>query len=249
VDGGGGPTPTERLTALANQLLARHGILTRDAVAAEGVPGGFAALYPVLAVLEEQGRIRRGYFVAGLGGSQFADSGALDRLRELREGTADEPGAVVLGAADPANPYGATLPWPKPGERLVRVPGAHVVLVDGRLAGYVSRDERELCVFLPEAEPARSAVGRAAAKALTTWAVRMGRPGLGWSPDEEVPASRGPLASFLAAAGFQPFGPGFRLRSSERPYPAGISGGADSRTTCVNEASSRSGGGDSGEDA
>ncbi len=248
VDGRGGPTPTERLTALANQLLARHGILTRDAVAAEGVPGGFAALYPILAALEAQGRIRRGYFVAGLGGSQFADPGAVDRLRELREGTPDEPTAIVLGATDPANPYGATLPWPRPGERLVRVPSAHAVLVDGRMAAYVSRDGRELRVFLPEAEPARSAVGRAAAKALATWAVRTGRPGIGWSPDEEVPASRGPLASFLAAEGFQPFGPGFRLPSSEHPQLAGTSGGSYRRTSHVSDAFSRSRGGTPGED-
>lgn len=216
LDGRGAPTPAERLTALAGQLLARHGILTRDAVAAEGVPGGFAALYPVLRALEEQGRIRRGYFVAGLGGSQFADPGALERLRGLREETAGDPAAAVLAATDPANPYGATLPWPKEGERLARVAGAHVVLVDGRLAVYLSRDERELRPFLPEAEPARSIIGRAAGSALATWAFRTGRAGFGWSADEAVPASRGPMARFLVEAGFQPFGAGFRLRLPER---------------------------------
>jgi len=212
VSGSDVPTPTERLTAHAGQLLARHGILTRDAVMAEDLPGGYAALYPVLTALEEQGRIRRGYFVAGLGGSQFADPGALDRLRTLREIISEGSWAVVLSAADPANPYGMVLPWPKDGARLARAAGAHVVLVDGVLAAYVSRDERELSVFLPEAEPSRSRIAEAAAKALAGWARRTARPSLGWSGDEEVPASRGPLAPFLTAAGFQASGPGFRLR-------------------------------------
>jgi ATP-dependent Lhr-like helicase len=206
------PTPTERLTALAGQLLTRHGILTRDAVLSEAVPGGYATLYPVLTALEEQGRIRRGYFVAGLGGSQFADPGALDRLRALREIVSEQSWAVVLSATDPANPYGMLLPWPKEGARLARAAGAHVVLVDGLLAAYVSRDERELSLFLPETEPSRPHIAEAAAKALANWALRTARPNLGWSMDEEVPASRGPLAPFLIAAGFQVAGPGFRLR-------------------------------------
>jgi ATP-dependent helicase Lhr and Lhr-like helicase len=212
----GGPTPTERLAALAEQLLARSGIVTRDTVAGEGVAGGFAALYPVLATLEEQGRIRRGYFVAGLGGSQFADPGALERLRMLRDGAPEQPQAVVLGAADPANPYGAVLPWPKEGARLARVAGAHVVLVDGALTVYLSRDQREVRVFLPGHEPARSAAGRVAAAAMASWALRTGCPSLGWAPGADA-ATRGPLAPFLAAAGFQAFGPGFRLRSAEGP--------------------------------
>ena len=106
-----------RAKALAEQLLARHGVLTRPAVMAEGVAGGFSALYPVLKALEEAGRVRRGYFVAGLGGSQFALPGALDRLRAVREAAADDEGATaaaVLAATDPANPYGGVLPWPVP---------------------------------------------------------------------------------------------------------------------------------------
>jgi len=206
------PTPTERLTALAGQFLARHGVLTRDAVTGEDAPGGFAALYPVLAALEEQGKIRRGYFIAGLGGSQFADPGALDRLRAVREIVSEGSWAVVLSATDPANPYGTVLSWPKDGARLARAAGAHVVLVDGLLAAYISRDGRELSVFLPETEPSRSRVAEAAAKALAGWALRTGRPSLGWSADQEVPASRGALTPFLIAAGFQAFGPGLRLR-------------------------------------
>ena len=106
------PSSTDRALALAEQLLARHGVLTRDAVMAEDPPGGFGAIYPVLKGLEEAGRVRRGYFVAGLGGSQFAHPGALERLRALREPDPDAPRAVVLAATDPANPYGAALPWP-----------------------------------------------------------------------------------------------------------------------------------------
>ena len=129
------PSPTERLKALAEQLLKRHGVLMRDAVAFEAVPGGFPAVYPVLRTLEEAGRIRRGYFVAGRGGLQFADPGALERLRAVRDPDPDSPRAVALAAADPANAYGAALPWlklaetdadePRSGARLARTAGAH----------------------------------------------------------------------------------------------------------------------------
>ena len=134
---GAGDADASALKALAEQLLARHGVLTREAVLAEGVTGGFATLYPVLKALEEAGRMRRGYFVAGLGGSQFAQPGALDRLRALRETSADPrgpdaaPPAVVLAATDPANPYGAALPWPEGVAGAMRAAGTHVVLVDG----------------------------------------------------------------------------------------------------------------------
>ena len=108
---------TERMHALALALLERHGVLTREAVAAEAVAGGFSAVYPVLRAMEEAGRIRRGYFVDGLGAAQFAQAGALDRLRAVREpagasGSA-EPRIHLLAAADPANPYGAALAWPR----------------------------------------------------------------------------------------------------------------------------------------
>jgi ATP-dependent Lhr-like helicase len=140
-----GPTTTERLHALSLALLERHGVVTREAVAADGVDGGFSAVYPVLRAMEDAGRIRRGYFVDGLGAAQFALAGALDRLRAVRE-PADPPdsGAVyLLAAADPANPYGAALPWPRRGETdrrpLQRAAGAYVVLVDGRAVLYLER--------------------------------------------------------------------------------------------------------------
>ncbi len=207
----GQATPTEHLHARAEALLGRHGVVTRDAVASEGLAGGFAAVYPVLAALEEAGRIRRGYFVAGLGGSQFAHGGALERLRALRE-TAGEAQAVVLAATDPASAYGAALPWPEPaGVRLARAAGAHVVLVDGVLALFSSRGESELATFLPGEEPARSRVARAAATALAGWARRSGRSFFGETVADGQPLAHGALAPHLLAAGFVPAGAGFRL--------------------------------------
>jgi ATP-dependent Lhr-like helicase len=205
------PSPTERAKALAEQLLARHGVLTRDAVVSEGVAGGFAAVYPVLRALEEQGRVRRGYFVAGLGGLQFADAGALDRLRARREADPEEATSVVLSAADPANPYGAALPWPRREEtRLQRSAGSHVVLVDGALAAYLGRGAGEVAALLPDEEPLRSRTGAATARALAEWCSRTGHSAVGWSAAAGLPLAQGPLGPFLAAAGFERSGPGFR---------------------------------------
>ncbi|HEX2272888.1 MAG TPA: DEAD/DEAH box helicase [Acidimicrobiales bacterium] len=141
-------SPTERAHALAAVLLDRHGVLTREAVRGEGHAGGFAAVYPVLRAMEESGRVRRGYFVAGMGGAQFALPGAVDRLRARRDAGGDEAkGALVLAATDPAHAYGLTLPWPVPGLR--RVAGAYVVLVDGEGALYVERGGRGLVALRP----------------------------------------------------------------------------------------------------
>lgn len=220
------PTDTERMKALAEQLLTRHGVLTRDAIVAEDVPGGFSGIYPVLRALEDAGRIRRGYFVAGRGGLQFAQPGALDRLRALREGDDDDPGGVVLAATDPANPYGAALPWPRDsGARLQRAAGSFVVLVEGRLAAYVSRGGGEVVPLLPEQEPLRSKVARAAALALARWAEGRRQAALGWAGTTD-PLAEGPLADFLREAGLVRSGPGFRRegraleRSAERPGSA-----------------------------
>jgi ATP-dependent Lhr-like helicase len=136
---------TERLHATALALLDRHGVVTREAVATEGVEGGYAAVYPVLRALEEAGRIRRGYFVDGLGAAQFALAGALERLRAVREParSAGDRETHMLAAADPANPYGAAVPWPRRGEEdrrpLQRAAGAYVALVDGVAALYLER--------------------------------------------------------------------------------------------------------------
>jgi ATP-dependent Lhr-like helicase len=131
--------------ALAELLLERHGIVTRDAVRAEGIPGGYSAVYAELKALETLGLCRRGYFVEGLGGAQFALGGAVERLRELRSLEDDDPDVLVLAAAEPAQPYGASLPWPKrAGARAARVAGAHVVLLGGEAALFVERGGRSL---------------------------------------------------------------------------------------------------------
>jgi ATP-dependent Lhr-like helicase len=142
------PSPTEFAHASALQMLERHGVVTREGVRAEGVPGGFAAVYPVLRALEEAGRARRGWFVAGLGAAQFALPGAVDRLRAHRNVDSDDPARVkVLAATDPAQPYGAALPWPEHGSRPARAAGAFVVLVDGACAAYVERGGKSLLTF------------------------------------------------------------------------------------------------------
>jgi ATP-dependent Lhr-like helicase len=140
-----GVSPTQRAHALASALLDRHGVLMREAVRGEGHPGGFAAVYSVLRAMEDSGRVRRGYFVAGMGGAQFALPGAVDRLRANRE--RDDGGALVLAATDPANVYGLTLPWPVAGPR--RVAGAYVVYVGTEAALYVERGARGLVALRP----------------------------------------------------------------------------------------------------
>jgi len=171
---------TERATALAAQLLDRYGVLVRDAVAAEDVPGGFSAVYQVLKAMEDAGRARRGYFVEGLGGAQFAVPGAIDRLRAVREraplgrgdgdgwldgGRAPEepPTAVALAATDPANPFGAALAWPDPvpgaPRSAKRAAGAYVVLLDGRLLVYAERGGRSLLTFSADADDLAAAAG------------------------------------------------------------------------------------------
>ena len=137
------PAPAQRARALAETLLDRHGVLTRAAVLAEGIPGGFSAVYGELRMMEEAGRCQRGYFVEGLGGAQFAAPTAVERLRDVRDADPDAP-AIVLSAIDPANPYGAALPWPAAARRPARVAGAWVVLAGGRPALYVERGGRGL---------------------------------------------------------------------------------------------------------
>jgi ATP-dependent Lhr-like helicase len=135
------PAVGPRWRAQAELMLERYGIVTRETVLAEGIPGGFATLYAELGNLELLGTARRGYFVEGLGGAQFALPGAVERLRSLPE---DNGSFLLLAATDPANPYGASLPWPKPasGRRPARAPGAHVLLRDGAPVLYVERGGR-----------------------------------------------------------------------------------------------------------
>jgi ATP-dependent helicase Lhr and Lhr-like helicase len=152
----GAVTDTLRAASWADVLLDRQGVVTRAGVASEAVRGGFTSVYPILQRMEETGRIRRGYFVEGMGGAQFAAPGAVDRLRTPSDGR-----TVVLAATDPANPHGSVLPWPDvPEGRLARVAGAYVVMHDGRLVAFF--DGRHLRVLDPDPE-LRNPVGAALA--------------------------------------------------------------------------------------
>jgi len=147
------PEPAERRQAWAELMLERHGILTREQVLAEGLPGGFSALYPALSDLETLGVARRGYFVEGLGGAQFALPGAVERLRSQRDRD-DAP--LVLGATDPAQPYGASLAWPRresEGRRPSRADGALVVLAGGEPVLHLDRGGRALITLVDPADP------------------------------------------------------------------------------------------------
>ncbi|TME46217.1 MAG: DEAD/DEAH box helicase [Chloroflexi bacterium] len=132
---------TEYLHATAGTLLQRYGVLTREAALAENINGGFAALYPVLRAMEETGKIRRGYFIDGLGGLQFALPGAVDRLRAARD---DQASIVALAATDPASPFGTSIPWPEHESRMARAAGAYIVVDAGELRLYLERGGRSL---------------------------------------------------------------------------------------------------------
>ncbi|WP_436739260.1 ATP-dependent helicase [Streptomyces sp. BBFR102] len=218
------PDPTLRAHALARTLLDRHGVVTRGAVAAEGVEGGFSAVYRVLSAFEDSGQARRGYVVEGLGAAQFAMDGAVDRLRASATAAERETGgqprqALVLAAADPANAYGAALPWPEPptgaGHKPGRKAGAMVVLVDGELAMYMERGGKTLLAWPsttaddpsapdPRLEGAAHALaGSAAGGSLGTVTV---------ARINGEPALTSPVGTYLENAGFHATPRGLRLR-------------------------------------
>jgi ATP-dependent Lhr-like helicase len=206
--------PTRRAHAAAEGLLDRHGVVTRGAVMSERTPGGFAAAYRVLSTFEESGRCRRGYFVDGLGAAQFGTAGAVDRLRSfVRSAPPDKLEAVTLAATDPANPYGAALPWPaqEAGHRPGRKAGALVVLVEGELALYVERGGRTLLTFADDEETVAAAID-----ALGT-AVRRGALGRLTVEKADGASILGhdsePLRRALEAAGFVATSKGLRLRA------------------------------------
>ena len=217
--------PTRRAHAVAERLLDRHGVVTRGAVMSERVAGGFAAVYKVLSAFEETGRCRRGYFVGSLGAAQFGTSGSVDRLRTFAEVPDDaKPVAIALAATDPANPYGAALPWPdRPekaegegasGHRPGRKAGALVVLVDGALTMYVERGGKTLLTW-PDArgdagllEPAAHALAEAARRGA------LGRITVERADGEQLLGSGlTPLRLALSAAGFVSTPRGLRLRA------------------------------------
>jgi ATP-dependent Lhr-like helicase len=143
--------PAGRRRAQAELLLERYGIVTREQVLAEGIPGGFSSLYDSLAALETIGIARRGYFVEGLGGAQFALPGAVERLRAQRDDDAAPP--VVLAATDPAQPYGAALKWPETARRPARQAGAYVVLAGAEPVLFVERGGKGLQVLVEADDP------------------------------------------------------------------------------------------------
>jgi len=187
-------SPTESAAMRVDQLLDRHGILVRDTALAESLPGGFAGAYPILTALEDVGRVRRGYFVEGLGGTQFAAAGAVERLRTAT----DHPGeAVVIAAADPANPLGSAIPWPDHAGRPSRAAGAFVVFVGGRPTAFVERGGRSILGF--GADPGDLT---AAATALAELASRRLRRMVVTTVDGQ-PSGTTALGAALVAAGFR----------------------------------------------
>ena len=212
--------------ALALQLLQRHGIVTRETAAQENLPGGFSAVYEVLKALEASGRVRRGYFVAGLGGAQFALPPAVDLLRSLGTSAPEKSEMVMLAATDPANPWGSILRWPQSdtgsedgAPMIARSVGALVVLRNGDLVAYLRQKNSAIQVFLPADEPDRSAAARDLAAFLAQYAQ-----GLLQNPETRHhggllidaigghPAWQHFLARFLEEAGFRASPRGYHVR-------------------------------------
>jgi ATP-dependent Lhr-like helicase len=232
VRGPDAPSATEASHALALQLLNRYGVLMRESVAAENVPGGFSAVYDVLKALEESGRIRRGYFVAGLGATQFALPAAIDLLRQLRIAPDPEkPEFVQLAAADPANPYGSVLPWPElpvaeedaesAPRVLTRGAYAEVILCNGKLIAWLRRNNPNVLIFLPAEEPERTQTAAGLAHFLwTRGQERMhggSREGVLVTTINGQPVAAHPMARFLMDAGFYPGPLGMHLRRMPLP--------------------------------
>ena len=218
-----GPDDAHRALLRTEVLLDRYGILTRGEVSAEGVPGGFSAVYPVLRQGEDAGRYRRGYFVEGLGAAQFGLTGAIDRLRSLMSAperpSSEPPEALVLAATDPANPYGAALTWPervnhpeaeagRRGHQPARKAGALVVLVDGECVLYVERGGKTLLSFTAAEDRLQAA---AAALAVSARAGSLGKMHVESADGDPIVAS--PLGHALEQAGFRPSPRGLRLRA------------------------------------
>ena len=238
---------TQRATALARQLLARYGLVPREVGAAEEIPGGFSAVYEVLRTMEETGKIRRGYFVAGVAAMQFALPSVLDMLRALRD-RPDVAEVVTLLSTDPANPYGALLPWPtgnapQPAEgrekgtedgavvskrrATTRTVGSHVILVDGALVAWVGRGGRQVTTFLPVDDPDRSRVAQALAGALAELSGAGQRRELLLNEIDDAPAAKHPLAAWLLKVGFVSGYDGLQYRPPRRPAPTPPVAGRD----------------------
>jgi ATP-dependent Lhr-like helicase len=236
------PSPTAWSAGVAQQLLLRYGLVTRECAQAEELPGGFSIIYPALRQMEERGWVRRGMFLSGMGGSQFAMSAAVESLRGLRSQTS--PSAVLLAAIDPANPYGTLLPWPRiPGaddaapHGMARTSGASVLLVAGDLVCYLRRGNPAIKLFLPTSQPERDDYARAAALelahlALRRLAVRSGADGVLISEVNAAPANQHFFGQFLQESGFvlTPLGYQMRRPHNSPPEPEPVSEDSDSNS-------------------
>jgi ATP-dependent Lhr-like helicase len=220
---------TERRAAIARTLLERHGVVMRETAHGEGLAGGFSAVYPVLQAMEHAGRVRRGYFVAGRGGAQFALPGAEERLRARRD-PSDDASTIILAATDPANPFGGSLPWPeaKGSAKPQRGAGALAVIRDGELLAWIGRSEQTLLTFLPTDAETFDVRARALANALYGLARTAGRRALLVSTIDGDDASRSAVASHLVAAGFVASGRDLLLRARDATREA-IGGAVDAR--------------------
>jgi ATP-dependent Lhr-like helicase len=224
---------TEWSHAMAQQLLTRYGVVFRETAHAENLPGGFSAIYDVMKALEESGKIRRGYFAADLGATQFAMPAAVDLLRSLRvQQDPDKVEMLQLAATDPANPYGALMRWPQAspdtgasGTSLTRSVGARVILCDGALVAYLRRGNPNLQVFLPEEEPQRSHVARSLAEFLVgrvqgdRGEEDARRAGMLISTVNGVAVAESVMARVLLDAGFAAGAMGFNVRRNLPPLP------------------------------
>ncbi|MFO0709998.1 MAG: DEAD/DEAH box helicase [Sandaracinus sp.] len=207
--------PTDRRAALVRTVLERHGVLTRESTGIEHEDASFGRAYEVLRNLEDAGRIRRGWFVEGLGATQFAARGADEMLRAARE-PSDDPSTLVLAATDPAQPYGAALPWPaREGARPQRANGAQVILLEGAVVGWLGRTEQSLLTFLPATEPARGRVIDALADALAGLVRSGARRAIHLSSIDGESAMRSPLTEALLARGFRHGLRGLLLRAGD----------------------------------
>jgi ATP-dependent Lhr-like helicase len=220
--------------AMAQQLLTRYGVVFRETAHAENLPGGFSAIYDVMKALEESGKVRRGYFAADLGATQFAMPAAVDLLRSLRvQQDPDRVEMLQLAATDPANPYGALMRWPAPpdaGTSLTRSVGARVILCDGALVAYLRRGNPNVQVFLPEEEPQRSQVARSVAEFLVRRVQgergedEAERVGMLVATVNGVAVAESVMARALLDAGFAAGAMGFNVRRNLPPLPGQKSG-------------------------
>ncbi len=215
---------TEWSHAIALQLLARYGVVFRETAHAEGLPGGFSAVYDVLKAMEESGKVRRGYFAADLGATQFAMPAAVDLLRSLRvKRDGDKSEMLMLAATDPANPYGTLLKWPAGGDAgssLTRSVGARVVLCDGSLIAYLRRGNPNIQVFLPEEEPARGQAAKALAEFLVERAQMEG--GMLLTGVNGTPVHEHWTAKVWLEAGFVAAPMGFNVRRALPALPGQV---------------------------